>query len=93
MSKMRSYHCAGSEHGVVKGTGEELVVGSVDGVAALEGNDVNTFREGGKVGAKAEWCRSVLEIERVQSVCGEGFNRVCMVHLITAVQCLYRARA
>jgi hypothetical protein len=70
MSKMSSYHCAGSEHGVVKGTGEELVVGSVDGVAALEGDDVNTYREGGKVGAEAEWCRSVLEIEQVQSVWG-----------------------
>lgn len=38
---VRTYHSSGSEHGVVEGAGEELVVGSVDGVAALEGNNVN----------------------------------------------------
>ena len=43
-STVRTYHCSGSEHGVVKGTGEELVVGSVDGVAALEGNNIHTYR-------------------------------------------------
>jgi hypothetical protein len=33
----------GAEDGVVKGSGEELVVGAVDGVSALEGNNVLAY--------------------------------------------------
>ena len=68
-STVRTYHCSGSEHGVVKGTGEELVVGSVDGVAALEGDNIHTYR--GRQGRGREKVR-----ERMRE---DGGGRGCVV--------------
>ena len=44
---MHQAHAVAGDVGGVQGPGEELVVGAVDGVAALEGNDVGALGQGG----------------------------------------------
>jgi hypothetical protein len=44
---VHQHHCAAAHVGGIEGAGEQLVVGAVDGVAALEGHHVLALGQGG----------------------------------------------